>query len=389
MGLPELASPGCTVAADGSATFVYEDAAATSVHVAGNFNGWGKAETPLERAPGSDLWVARTGPLPPGVHQYKYVVGERWTLDPAHPLDTDDGLGGRNSAFVVGLRDLGSPRSIRVLSLNLHTYQERNAKREDDSLRKLEQVAFGAAAGGADILLLQEVGEHVSSPVHPNAGAVLQRHLERLTRRRWHHEWREAHIGFDVYREGLSILSASPLEDLAVLPLREGPAARIALVATITAKGTKLRVVTAHTSWPDEGHAEVKQLVDLLRQRTVGDHAATLVAGDFNSAPHEPQAALLVSNGYVDVAAAKGSALPTFGHGDGASERPLDRRIDYHFLRTTAGRGAPRLDRCLRVFDGAGPEDGLHPRVSDHAGIFAAYSWEPRQPGEGPTSGRS
>ena len=66
------------------------------------------------------------------------------------------------------------------------------------------------AASGLDVLLLQEVGEHVSNPVEPNAGRILQDHLQRFTRRRWEHVWKEAHIGFDVYREGLSILSSGP-----------------------------------------------------------------------------------------------------------------------------------------------------------------------------------
>lgn len=378
MAPPEIAPPGCAVAVDGSVTFVYEDAGAKGVLVAGDFNGWGREPTPLDRVPGSALWVARTGPLPAGVHAYKYVVDGRWTLDPAHPLDADDGLGGRNSAFVVGARDLGDPRAIRVMSLNLHGYQERDARREDDSLRKLEQLAFGAAAAGADILLLQEVGEHVSSPSHPNAGGLLQRHLERLTRRRWHHEWREAHVAFEVYRQGLSILSAAPIEDFAVLPLGETPRRRIALVATVAAKGKRLRVVNAHTSRPEGGRAQVEQLVDLLARRRGGDHAATLIAGDFNADPHDPQTGRLVSSGYADVAAAKGATFPTFGEGDGSTARGLHRRIDYHFLRTTAGRGAPRVEKFLRVFDDCAPQDGLHPRVSDHAGIFAAYAWEPR-----------
>lgn len=376
---PEQIPPfGCTVSDDGSATFVYQDMVAERVYVAGDFNGWSKDATPLAKAPGSDLWVGRTGRLPAGVHGYKYVVDGRWMADPAQALDAPDGLGGRNSAFVSGLRPLGDARAIRVLSLNLHTYQERAAGGDDDSLRKLEQIAFGAAVAGVDVLLLQEVGEHVSSPSHPNAGDVLRRHLERFTRSRWSHEWREAHIGFDVYREGLSVLSATPIEDLAVLQLSEGPLARIALACTVAAKDARLRVATTHVTWGSAGHAEVKRLLELLRGLGGSDHAATLITGDFNAAPGEPQIGELVSAGYVDVAAAKGAVFATHGDGDGTAPRPPSRRIDYHFLRTSAGWGAPGVETFQRVLDGAPPHDGLDPRVSDHTGILAAYTFESR-----------
>jgi hypothetical protein len=45
-------------------------------------------------------------------------------------------------------------------------------------------------------------------------------------------------------------------------------------------------------------------------------------------------------------------------------------------LRATAGRGPAKIETFARVFDGEGPDDGLHPRVSDHAGLLGAYRWE-------------
>ena len=378
MAEPEITSPGCTLAADGSAVFVYEDDSAEKVLIAGDFTGWGKDPIPLTRLVGSRLWITRTRPLPAGVWRYKYVIDGRWVSDPANPLDVDDEVGGRNSVLVTGTRNLGDPRAIRVLSLNLHTYQEKNPRRENDSLPKLDRIAFGAAISGAEVLLLQEVGEHVSSQAFPNAGGLLKGHLERLTRKAWFHEWREAHVGFDVYREGLSILSPCPLEDVAVFRLSEGAFARIALFASVSVKGTRLRVGTTHVGWGDAGAGEVKRLAAALRERRAADCAATLIAGDFNASADEPQVAELVQNGYADVGAQRRASFSTFGEGDGVAARGLDRRIDYHFLRATAGRGAPRVDAFMRVFDGAAPEDGLHPRVSDHAGILAAYSWDPR-----------
>ncbi|MDI1475355.1 endonuclease/exonuclease/phosphatase family protein [Polyangium sp. y55x31] len=366
-------SPGCSVAPDGSVTFAHRDERASSVLLAGDFTGWGKDPIPLVKREGTDLWTLTTRPLSRGVHAYKLVVDGRWIADPANPLDVDDGLGGRNSAFVVGGRDLGDPSAIRVLSLNLHTYQERGMRDGvvvNDSIPKLERIAFGVAAMGLDVLLLQEVGEHVSNPTEPNAGRLLQEHLERFTRRRWEHVWREAHIGFDVYHEGLSILSSGPIEDATVLQLSEGPLARIALIARTTIKNTKIRVGTTHVSWGSDGGAQVARLLADVARLPAGDHAATLIVGDLNASPEERQVAQFVERGYTDVGMATRNVWPTFG------EKTLTSRIDYQMLRASAGRRAARIDAFVRVFDGAGPEDGLHPRVSDHAGIVGAYRWD-------------
>jgi len=366
-------SPGCQVAPDGSVTFAHADEHATQVLVAGDFTGWGKDPIPLVKREGSALWAVTTRPLPRGVHSYKLVVDGRWKADGENPLDVDDGLGGRNSAFVVGARNLGDPKAIRVLSLNLHTYQERGLRDGlvvNDSIPKLERIAFGVAAMGLDVLLLQEVGEHVSNPVEPNAGRILQDHLERFTRRRWEHVWREAHIGFDVYREGLSILSSGPIEDVTTLRLSEDGLARIALIARTTIKETKIRVGTTHVAWGSEGGAQVEKLLAEIGRLPAGDHVATLVTGDLNAGPEERQVAHFVERGYTDVGMATRAVWPTFG------EKKLTSRIDYHMLRASAGRRAARIESFVRVFDGEGPEDGLHPRVSDHAGIVGAYRWD-------------
>ena len=50
---------------------------------------------------GADVWSVETRPLPKGVHAYKLIVDGRWIVDADNPLDVDDGVGGRNSAFVV------------------------------------------------------------------------------------------------------------------------------------------------------------------------------------------------------------------------------------------------------------------------------------------------
>lgn len=80
--------------------FVLVAPGAHQVSVAGTFNRWDPSATPLVRSGSGDLWVA-TLALPPGQHQYAFVVdGARWVPDPTAPA-VDDGFGRRNSVLTL------------------------------------------------------------------------------------------------------------------------------------------------------------------------------------------------------------------------------------------------------------------------------------------------
>ncbi|MGE0642822.1 MAG: glycoside hydrolase family 13 [Nitrospira sp.] len=75
---------------------------ATSVSVAGDFNGWNPAQTPLERSDGG-MWTA-TIPLKPGRYQYMFVIdGKEWIADPLAAEETTDGFGAHNAVLDVAI----------------------------------------------------------------------------------------------------------------------------------------------------------------------------------------------------------------------------------------------------------------------------------------------
>ena len=87
-------------------TFALRAPGATSVAVAGDFNGWDAAATPMIHAGSGDLWIARVT-VPRGMHLYSFVLdGGEWRPDPSAPLAPDDAFGGRNSVIVVAGRTL-------------------------------------------------------------------------------------------------------------------------------------------------------------------------------------------------------------------------------------------------------------------------------------------
>ncbi|MCK4341851.1 MAG: alpha amylase N-terminal ig-like domain-containing protein [Phycisphaerae bacterium] len=73
-----------------------------SVTLAGTFNSWNRAATPMEGPDNNGFWEIVVD-LPGGEHLYKFVLdGERWLHDANNPDSVPDGHGGRNSVLRLG-----------------------------------------------------------------------------------------------------------------------------------------------------------------------------------------------------------------------------------------------------------------------------------------------
>lgn len=84
--------------------FVYVDSSARRIAVVGDFNGWQQSATPLFSRGDDGLWTA-TVPLPPGHHEYAFVIdGGRWVADPL-ALTARDEFGTLTSVVNVSSTD--------------------------------------------------------------------------------------------------------------------------------------------------------------------------------------------------------------------------------------------------------------------------------------------
>ena len=86
---------------NGRLVFVFHDDSANSVSVAGDFNAWSEAATPLKRN-GSGLWSTEIEVSQSGRFEYKFIVNrQRWVEDPSNGMKAPDNYGGLNSVIVV------------------------------------------------------------------------------------------------------------------------------------------------------------------------------------------------------------------------------------------------------------------------------------------------
>jgi len=85
-----------------SVTFSIDAPAAHEVYVTGSFNNWNPHQFPLVRQPHGQWRI--TIPLPPGRHEYKFVVDTVWTHDVNNPdkVELQPPLTGYNSVMIVG-----------------------------------------------------------------------------------------------------------------------------------------------------------------------------------------------------------------------------------------------------------------------------------------------
>jgi anti-sigma factor RsiW len=99
-GVRSAASPPAAAASEVLVRLVLVQPEARTVAVAGDFNGWDAAQTPLARG---DAGVFRlTLPVKPGRYHYMFVVdGEDWIADPMAPETSFDGFGSHNSVLDV------------------------------------------------------------------------------------------------------------------------------------------------------------------------------------------------------------------------------------------------------------------------------------------------
>jgi 1,4-alpha-glucan branching enzyme len=81
-------------------TFRFEAEPDSDVRLAGSFNNWDTEAQPMTRRNGNGTYGA-TLLLPPGRHEYKFVVNGDWHVDPSAPDCVPNEHGTLNSVIEV------------------------------------------------------------------------------------------------------------------------------------------------------------------------------------------------------------------------------------------------------------------------------------------------
>jgi endonuclease/exonuclease/phosphatase family metal-dependent hydrolase len=176
----------------------------------------------------------------------------------------------------------------------------------------------------------------------------------------------ETHRSWDVYDEGIALLSLHPSELVEVIDLPPGIFPRRAIIARLSTGVGAALVAATHLSFgDDQGEVRLAQLatiraaLDRLREPT----ELVAVAGDFNEAPSGAGITATVAAGYIDSWAHIHPGTPGYTIPAAAPTA----RIDY--VMASPGTSAVVVDDATIFLDQA--EGDIMP--SDHLGLHVDF----------------
>ena len=271
-----------------------------------------------------------------------------------------------------GRNYLARRQRLKILTLNLHCYQEENQD------AKFSQIARAIDDLDIDVVCLQEVAENWGEgrgDWNSNAAKIIR---DRLCRQyHLHTDW--SHLGFDRYREGVAVLSkyefimndagyVSSSNDVYSINAR-----KVVMVQVNVPYMGVVNVFSAHLSWPSDGFLEQFERLRAWANHKHGDHiAATFLCGDFNiKAGSEGYEAIVRTQEYEDqfLAITSPSVFEkVFRQSAPNIDRYLakDGRIDYIFLQ----KGSPLQAVSARELF---TDHDRYGRVSDHVGYCVEF----------------
>lgn len=265
----------------------------------------------------------------------------------------------------------------KILTLNLHCYQE------DNQLEKFQTIARAIFEQDIDYVALQEVAQHKDAKIiktkhgvpikEGNAALLIVQELETLGVT-FDFAWDWSHYGWQVWEEGVAILSKHPMKNVATKYVSKSEdsdywLSRKILRAELKANHTFFTLTSVHLGfWADQEEPFENQFENLLR--FINSEHPTLIAGDFNiEAGTTGYEFLMRNSNFRDLdleCNPDGMFAPTIGgvidgwpHLDGN-----EKRIDYLFTNTSKFH----CKKVNRIFT-----EDFYGEVSDHFGLMAEF----------------
>lgn len=257
---------------------------------------------------------------------------------------------------------------MKLCTLNCHSWQEEN------QLEKISYLARIIHEKQYDAIALQEVSQLIDAPVVKgnikvdNFGLLLLKELAALGSTEYNLIWDFAHIGYEIYEEGLAILTKHPvMEEHSFFVSKSKNTnfwkTRKVVGATISYNGSPYTIFSCHLGWwADDDEPFSHQVTSLLQQ--VDDKGCTFLMGDFNNNASEKGEGydLLRNHGLYDtyeLATERDNGMTVTGKIAGWEKNKQDLRLDLILTNQAVHVLSSRV-----IFNGMNKEV-----VSDHYGV--------------------
>ena len=252
--------------------------------------------------------------------------------------------------------------------MGCHSWQE------EHQLDKINYLAKTIKENDYDVIALQEVSQHMLGKQFKgqlktdNYVVVLQEALQKLGVNDYEIVWDFAHIGFQVYEEGLCLLSKHPIMEKESFFITQTEdtlnwKARRIVRATINYEGECVDLYSCHLGWWEDEEEPAKLQIEELNKRLNTQRRAFLM-GDFNNNANlrDKGYDYMLRLGWIDtyqLAQEKDRGITVKGKIDGWEENEVGLRLDYVFTNRETN-----VKRSKVIFNGENKAV-----VSDHYGV--------------------
>jgi maltose 6'-phosphate phosphatase len=183
-----------------------------------------------------------------------------------------------------------------ILTLNMHTYQEQLQN------EKFALIVDVIHALDIDFIALQECAQHKNSQLAQgifrvdNMALILVNRLKSKYNKEYNFVWNWAHYGWNVWEEGVAILSKHPVletEDRYVsasTSISNITSRKVIFGSYSTHKGL-INLFSAHTHWrtsltDEEQNNQIRNIKNMVAEKeNLGNLPISIVCGDFNVNP--------------------------------------------------------------------------------------------------------
>ncbi|MHC1749592.1 MAG: endonuclease/exonuclease/phosphatase family protein [Cellulosilyticaceae bacterium] len=257
---------------------------------------------------------------------------------------------------------------MKLLTLNCHSWQETNQQ------HKINVLARVIKERDYDVIALQEVSQHIEGKIvekdirDNNWIYCLLEALKKLGVTDYDFRWGFSHIGFNVYEEGVCILSKHPIiEEKEFFVTKNHDTnnwkTRKIVGITIDYKGEMIDFYSCHLGWWIDEEESFKYQADSLNNH-IKPNRRTFMMGDFNNDANirEEGYDYIVSKGWIDtyqLAEQKDAGVTIQGEISGWENNQKGMRIDLIWTNQPL-----KVRKSLVCFNGLVQEV-----VSDHFGL--------------------
>lgn len=225
---------------------------------------------------------------------------------------------------------------MKLLTLNCHAWQEEN------QVEKIKYLAQVIKEKQYDVIALQEVSQLIdpndSEKVKlDNYAVVLLSQLMKIGVTDYNFIWDFAHIGFDIYEEGLAILTRCEIEKAISFVATKAQdvtnyRTRRIVGMDLTYKEKPITVYSCHLGWFHDEEEPFTSQVDQIISK-LNPERLNIVMGDFNNDANTREEGYdyILSKGWIDTyseAVTKDEGITIAGKIDGWEENKKGLRID-------------------------------------------------------------